>query len=189
MKQSTQNKSSGTAMNSAVNDLIENRNIWQQRLRFAVMYCDVQRVQNLVSASLEHEGIENIESYHENTIITFEFIFNLLKLCSQRENHSNVKKYLLYLLTLIVDYYRKLRHSDINLGDFISNQFSRVIENHDHDCVHTCIIFKHKIKRNNHYNKLDSKCVEDNTSTCVEWYYCCICDYFFCQKRYTIQVE
>ena len=51
------------------------------KLQFAILHDCVDVLEILLTIMLQQEGIENIQSYRENEIVTFEFVFNVLKLC------------------------------------------------------------------------------------------------------------
>ena len=58
-----------------------------------VILRDADRILHaLLESMLKRQGIENFESYRDNTFVTFEFILNLFKLCEYTSNCANMLK-------------------------------------------------------------------------------------------------
>ena len=107
------------------NMIVENKtyNVKYNTLKGAILHDLDQVLSALLRLLLRRQGITSIESYHPNSVVTFEFVFGLLKLCVKTE----CIKLLKHWLGVIIQYHCKL--SSISKDNDISMKYNYNHEN------------------------------------------------------------
>ena len=131
-------------------------------LRLAIKYDLRNDLRDKITLILKRQGIDGIKSYHENKVVTFEFLFNLLKLC--RNNDTQCAILLKSWLQTVTKYHLKsLYHSD--------NGWNSPINQDNNENLHDdlCILCLEQIPRGTNEDDYDHD-------------YCSCCDFFICQN-------
>ena len=129
---------SPSTLNNNMDDKLESR--WEKsiekgstyaitnnKLKYVVKH-DLDNILNaMLVKSLEQEGIEKIESYHDNKIVTFEFLFDLFKLAVKKHaiKCTKVIKYFLQVLSKYHDQSSTVDHSNTN--NYTSDQYMCIL--------------------------------------------------------------
>ena len=125
-------------------------------------------VDALLTSMLKRQKIESIEYYRENGVITFEFVFNLFKLCNNDGNNSkNCERLLKHWLQIIATYESnsfKQNHID-QYGIEIEQKYNSENEN-----LYTCILCLGQIA------------MKKSGKSEQRYDYCSCCDFLICQN-------
>ena len=115
------------------------------QIQFAILGDFANVLEILLTTILKEQGIENIQSYRENAIVTFEFIFSLLKLCINNRIMAQCAGLLNCWLQIIIKYQLKYEASapqknQLQSKDSYSNQ-------HPDDLTSTCFLCLKQISK------------------------------------------
>ena len=148
-------------------------------LKHAIMHDLDTLLSNMLVKLLQKEGINNLNSYHENKTITFEFIFHLLKLsvlANNPENRSGTQ--LVHVLNMITAYCSKLQSSQTILNhNQYKDSMRKLLQLTKNTQQYCCIICLKPITMLN------------ATSGKKQFNHCVVCDYCICQQCAVHQVE
>ena len=149
------------------NMIVSNDNsiVTHSKMRDAILGDYDKGLKVFLTAMLRRQGIENIQSYHENGIITFEFIFNLLKLCINNDGGENCSTLLRHWLQIIVKYHCKSPGCHHNYSQMDTNS-----NRNPDDWM--CILCSNII----------TIATTNNDSKKQDYDYCACCDYLVCQN-------
>ena len=98
--------------NMIVNE--KQNSITYKKLQCAILHDRDDVLEILLTMMLKAQGIENIQSYRENEIVTFEFVFNLLKLCIKNGITAQCAGLLKRWLQVIIKHQLQYESSRIN---------------------------------------------------------------------------
>ena len=135
-------------------------------VRDAILRDNDTQLQILLTVVLKRQGIVNIQCYRENPIITFEFIFNLLKLCINNGGGKKCSTLLKHWLHIINEY-----HCKSSAGNHDESQLQTNNGNNNPDSW-ICILCLKPI----------SITIANNDTKKHEYDYCDCCDYLVCQN-------
>ena len=145
-------------------------------LRYAIL-CDAAKVLvALLQLLLKQQGIKNIESYHENRVVTFEFVFTLLKLCVNIHD-DKVSKKCQEILRHWLQTISKYHSNSTTLACSHNNaSLSQIKDNNNNPDDYVCILCLTPTKL----------IVCDKNELEHTYDYCGCCDYVICQNCTTV---
>ena len=137
------------------------------RLMFVIEQDLDKILKSMLNALLRREDIEDIDNYHPNGLVTFEFVFNLLLLCVKHHGHNDGFVYsnkCMIVLRLLLDKITKFNHEySIKYHHCYTNDTNlRTMHN---ECI-SC---------------LKQETIDTNDEILLGFVYCNLCDYYICQ--------